>query len=78
MTLGEAYDKFVQAARDGVALNKWRRRYRPRAVEDLASARPTSPTAWRGVNPTTSSAVTYQALVDKLSAKGLSVRGSVR
>jgi len=38
MTLGEARSKFVQAARDGVVLNKWRRRYRRRAVESLESS----------------------------------------
>lgn len=58
MPLGDAYDKFVQAARDGVALNKWRRRYRPRSVEDLSQCVPTSPTAWPGANPTASSAAT--------------------
>lgn len=34
----DARDKFVAAARDGVALNKWGRTYRRRAVEDLESA----------------------------------------
>ena len=38
MTLGEARGKFVKAAREGVVLNKWRRRYRRRAVENLESS----------------------------------------
>lgn len=38
ITLGEARTKFVKAAREGVALNKWRRRYRRRAVESLESS----------------------------------------
>lgn len=35
ITLGEARQRFVKGAKEGVVLNKWRRRYRPRAVEDL-------------------------------------------
>lgn len=35
ITLGEARRRFVKGAKEGVVLNKWRRRYRPRAVEDL-------------------------------------------
>jgi hypothetical protein len=35
--LGEARTRFVDAAREGVALNKWGRRYRRRAVQDLES-----------------------------------------
>ncbi len=34
----EAIAGFIAAARDGVALNKWGRRYRARAVEDLESS----------------------------------------
>ena len=36
--LGEARTQFVEAAGEGVALNKWGRRYRRRAVQDLESA----------------------------------------
>jgi integrase len=72
LALGDAFDKFVQAARDGVALNKWRRRYRPRAVEDLASVRPHLPEALAGRRPGEVKRGELQALVDKLSAKGLS------
>jgi integrase len=35
ITLGKARDRFIQGAKDGVVLNKWRRPYRPRAVQDL-------------------------------------------
>ncbi|MEK6252324.1 MAG: tyrosine-type recombinase/integrase [Actinomycetota bacterium] len=38
LRLGDACQRFVDAAREGVALNKWGRRYRRRAVEDLESA----------------------------------------
>lgn len=37
MTLEEVKERFIREAREGVALNKWRRPYRPRAVEDLES-----------------------------------------
>lgn len=37
MTLEEVKGRFIAAAREGVALNKWRRPYRPRSVEDLES-----------------------------------------
>ena len=47
MTLGEARTKFVKAAREGVVLNKWRRRYRRRRGRELgAPPSPTSPTTW--------------------------------
>jgi hypothetical protein len=36
--LGDATTRFVAAAKEGVALNKWGRRYRRRAVQDLESA----------------------------------------
>ena len=38
LRLDDARDQFVAAARDGVALNKWGRRYRRRAVDVLESA----------------------------------------
>lgn len=38
LRLGEARARFVQAAKDGVALNKWGRRYRRRAIDDIESA----------------------------------------
>lgn len=36
--LDDTIEGFVRAARDGVALNKWGRRYRVRAVQDLESS----------------------------------------
>ena len=36
--LDDARDKFIEAARSGVVLNKWGRRYRKTAVKDLESA----------------------------------------
>lgn len=35
--LEDGWDEFIKAVHDGVALNKWRRRYRPRAAKDLES-----------------------------------------
>lgn len=35
LTVTEAVDRFIDAARDGVALNKKRKRYKPRAVNEL-------------------------------------------
>lgn len=72
MPLGDALDKFVQAARDGVALKKWRRRHRPRLVEDLESVRPHLPDSLARRQPDNVKCGDLQALVDKLSAKGLS------
>jgi integrase len=37
VTLEGVVERFIRAASEGVALNKWRRPYRPRAVEDLES-----------------------------------------
>ncbi|HEV7770110.1 MAG TPA: hypothetical protein VGO66_05550 [Solirubrobacterales bacterium] len=34
----DAREKFIAAAREGIALNKWGRRYRRRAVNGLESA----------------------------------------
>jgi len=72
VSLGDAYDKFIEAARGGVALNKWRRRYRPRSVEDLESVRPHLPDSLKRRRPDDLKRGDLQALVDKLSAKGLS------
>jgi site-specific recombinase XerD len=38
ISLEVGFKEFMKAVRDGVALNKWRRRYRPRAADDLESA----------------------------------------
>jgi integrase len=72
ITLGEARQRFVQAAREGVALNKWRRRYRPRAVEDLESALAHVPDDLARRSLDRIKRGDLQALVDKLTADGLS------
>jgi integrase len=70
--LEDARDKFLEAARSGVALNKWGRRYRRRAVEDLDSALRHVPDrmARRRLGDVRRSDV--QKLVDDLSGAGLS------
>jgi integrase len=71
ITLGDARQRFLKAAKEGVALNKWRRRYRPRAVEDLESlSRIPSQMARRRLDRVTRGEV--QQLIDELSASGLS------
>ncbi len=72
ITLGEARPRFIKAAREGIALNKWRRRYRPRAYEDLETALKHVPDelARRRLDRVTRGEV--QALIDRLSAQGLS------
>jgi hypothetical protein len=47
VTLEEVKERFIAAAREGVALNKWRRRYRPRSVEDLESLNRLPPEMFR-------------------------------
>lgn len=72
MRLSEAREKFVKAAREGVALNKWGRRYRTRAVDDLESALARVPgdLARRRLGDVRRGNV--QDLVDDLSRQGLS------
>ncbi|MBA3867400.1 MAG: hypothetical protein H0X42_13835 [Solirubrobacterales bacterium] len=65
--LGEALDTFVKAARDGVALNKRRRRYRPRSVEDLESIRKHIPERLSKRKLTDVKRGDLQALADELS-----------
>lgn len=72
LRLGEARAKFVQAAREGVALNKWGRRYRKRAVEDLDSALAHLPERLGGRSLDDVKRGEVQALVDTLSANGMS------
>jgi len=72
ITLDEARRRFVQAAREGVALNKWRRRYRPRAVEDLESALAHVPDDLARRSLDRIKRGDLQTLVDKLTADGLS------
>jgi integrase len=70
--LGDALDTFVKAAGDGVALNKRRRRYRPRSVEDLKSIRKHIPERLAKRKLTDVKRGDLQALADELSADRLS------
>jgi integrase len=72
LRLDDARDQFIAAAREGVALNKWGRRYRRRAVDDLESSLAQLP-AW--LAPRKLAEVRrgeVQRLADELSAAGLS------
>lgn len=71
MTLDEVKDRFVREAREGVALNKWRRPYRPRSVEDLESLNQLPlEMRWRYLDAVSPGEV--QALVDELIRRHLS------
>jgi integrase len=71
MTLEGVVGRFVGAAREGVALNKWRRPYRSRAVEDLESLnRLPQKMLECHIDAVTPGEV--QELIDELSEEGLS------
>jgi integrase len=70
--LGDAVDEFIKAANEGVALNKWGRQYRRRAVTDLESALQHIPERLRGRRLSDVRRGDIQRIVDQLSAKGLS------
>jgi integrase len=70
--LGDAIERFVGAARDGVALNKWGRRYRPRAWRDLESALRHVPDRLRRKRLDEVRRGDIQRLVDELAERGLS------
>ncbi len=64
-------ERFIRAAREGVALNKWRRPYRPRSVDDLESLNRLPPEMLqRHINAVTLGDV--QELIDDLSRNGRS------
>lgn len=67
--LGEGVEKFIKGAKEGVVLNKWRRPYRPRAVDDLEALKKHIPPemARRRVTKITRGEV--QGLVDDLTRK---------
>jgi integrase len=71
MTLDEVKDRFIREAREGVALNKWRRPYRPRSVEDLESLNQL-PLEMRRRDLDAVSPGEVQALVDELTRRHLS------
>ena len=68
----DAIASFVQAAKDGVALNKWGRRYRRRAWKDLESALQHIPSETRRRRLDDVRRGDLQQLVDKLAASGMS------
>ena len=72
MRLDEARKRFVQAAREGVALNKWRRRYRRRSVENLESSLTHLPDELLRRKLGDVRRGDIQKLADDLTAKGLS------
>lgn len=71
MTLEGVVERFIRAAREGVALNKWRRPYRPRSVDDLESLNRLPPKMLqRHVDAVTLGDV--QELIDNLRRNGRS------
>lgn len=72
LRLMEARPQFVKAARDGIALNKWGRTYRRRAVGDLESSLAQIPDWLAGRKLTEIRRGDVQRLTDELSGKGLS------
>jgi integrase len=70
--LAEARTQFVRAAREGVALNKWGRRYRRRAWEDLDSALRHVPDALSRRRLGDIRRGDVQRLVDDLTRSGMS------
>jgi integrase len=68
----DATEKFVEAARTGIALNKWGRRYRRRAFEDLESALRKVPDRLARRRLDDIRRADIQQLVDELAAGGLS------
>jgi len=70
--LDNGRDEFLKAAREGVALNKWGRRYRRRAVEDLESSLKRVPISLtrRRMGDVTRGDV--QAMIDDLTREGAS------
>jgi integrase len=71
VTLGEISERFIREARKGIALNKWRRPYRPRSVEDLESLnRLPAKMLWRPLDAVSPGEV--QELIDDLGRGHLS------
>ena len=70
--LADACDQFIEAAREGVALNKWGRRYRRRAWEDLESALRHVPDELLRRRLGDVSRGDVQRLVDELTRRGMS------
>jgi integrase len=71
VTLEEVKERFIRAAREGVALNKWRRPYRPRSVQDLESLDQLPPELL-GCHIDALTPGDVQELIDELGRKGRS------
>jgi integrase len=72
INLEAAISRFLKAAEQGVARNKWRRSYRPRACEDLKVSLKHVPPEMRRRRPERVTRGEVQALIDKLDEAGLS------
>jgi integrase len=70
--LREARERFVEAARDGIALNKWGRHYRPKAVTDLQSSLNRLPEEFVRRRMSDIRRGDVQRLIDELVGEGLS------
>jgi integrase len=70
--LDDVIEGFVAAARDGVALNKWGRRYRARAVQDLESSLNRLPDSIKRRRLGDIRRGDVQRIIDELVAVGLS------
>jgi integrase len=70
--VGQVGEQFIAAARDGVALNKWGRRYRPSAVVDLESALNRLPEGFAQRRMAEVRRGDVQRLIDELVRMGLS------
>jgi site-specific recombinase XerD len=71
MTLEVVVERFIRAASEGIALNKWRRPYRPRAVEDLESLN-RLPRELLGCHIDAVTLGDVQGVIDELSEEGRS------
>lgn len=76
--LGEAIDNFIEAAKTGIALNKWGRRYRRNAWEDLESALRHTPSGCGADASATFAAETSSGSPTTLRWRGYPGRGSAR
>ena len=70
--LADAREQFIRAAREGVALNKWGRRYRRRAWQDIDSALQRVPDALGRRRLGDIRRGDVQRLVDELTRTGMS------
>jgi integrase len=76
VTLGEVRDQFAKAAKDGVALNKHRRPYKPSSAEDLESSLDHLPDEMLRKRAVRITKGEIQALVDRKSSGPKRLSGS--